>query len=89
MIILNTKMLVFVLYVVTVGSVCEAGAAGWSVTNALHRSCFYAALFNLRAGEEPVLHGESAGEAEAAAEQSAGADVQLAREARQPGALSW
>ena len=41
------------------------------------------------AGEEFVLHGESAGEAEGVAEQSPGADVQLACEALEPGDLCW
>lgn len=41
------------------------------------------------AGEEPVLHGESPGKAEAAAEQGTRADVQLARDARQSGTLCW
>lgn len=41
------------------------------------------------AGEEPVLHGESPGKAEAAAEQGTRADVQLARDTRQSGTLCW
>lgn len=41
------------------------------------------------AGEESVLHGESPGKAEAAAEQSTRADVQLARDAHESGTLCW
>lgn len=41
------------------------------------------------AGEEPVLHGESPGKAEAAAEQSTRADVQPACDTRQSRALCW
>lgn len=50
---------------------------------------FFNGHFSRSAGEEFVLHGESAGKAEGAAEQSSGADVQPACEAYEPGALCW